>query len=63
MTNFTVNWIEFGQLALAVYGLMTALVKFAPTLNKGIMLDIIKLLGNLTNRQTDDAEVRAKLGG
>lgn len=58
----TIDWTASLKLLLAVYGLLTAIVKFCPTLEKGILLDIIKLLGKLTNRQTDDDAVRAKLG-
>ena len=44
--------------AAAAFGVLTAIVKFVPTLGKGWLLEIIKLLGNITNRQTDDAAVR-----
>jgi hypothetical protein len=45
--------------ATSIYGVLTAIVKFFPTLGKGWLLEIIKLLGNITNRQTDDAAIRA----
>jgi hypothetical protein len=44
-----------------VYGIMALIVKTFPTVSAKypVILTIIKLLGNLTNRQTDDAAVRA----
>lgn len=50
------------EILAAVYGILTAIVKFCPTLNKGILLEIIKFLGNITNRQTDDEAARTAAG-
>lgn len=43
------------------YGILTLIVKTFPTVPAKfpVLLAIIKLLGNLTNRQTDDEAVRA----
>ena len=43
------------------FGVLTMIVKFFPTVSSKYpwLLTIIKFLGNLTNRQTDDAAVRA----
>ena len=53
------DWAKIVEIVAAVYGVLTAIVKFFPTLGKGWLLEIIKFLGNITNRQTDDAAVRA----
>lgn len=52
-------WLKVVEIAAAVYGVLAAIVKFFPTLNKGWLLEIIKFLGNITNRQTPDSEIRA----
>jgi len=55
------DFTKLGEIALAVYGLLTVIVKICPTLNKNnIFLGIIKILGKLTNRQTDDGAIRNK---
>jgi hypothetical protein len=50
------------EIAAVVYGVMAAIVKFCPTIpDKGlwsVFLFIVKLLGKLTNNQTDDDKVR-----
>ena len=51
-------WLKIVEIAAAVYGVLAAIVKFFPTLGKGWLLEIIKFLGNITNRQTDDAAIR-----
>jgi hypothetical protein len=48
------------EIVAAVYGILTAIVKFVPTLGKGWLLEIIKILGKITNRQTDDSEIRGE---
>lgn len=53
------DWAKILEIIAAVYGVLTAIVKFFPTLGKGWLLEIIKFLGNITNRQTDDAAIRA----
>jgi hypothetical protein len=52
------DWTKILEIAAAVYGILTAIVKFVPTLGVGWLLNIIKFLGNITNRQTDDAAIR-----
>ena len=52
------DWLKIVEIVAAVYGVLTAIVKFFPTLNKGWLLEVIKFLGNITNRQTNDAAVR-----
>ena len=48
------------ETAAAIFGVLTAIVKFFPTVSVKLpwILFIIKLLGNITNRQTDDEAVR-----
>jgi hypothetical protein len=55
------DWLKLAEIAAAVFGVLTAIVKFFPTVPTKWpwVLTIIKFLGNITNRQTDDAEVRA----
>jgi len=52
------------EILAMVYGILAAIVKVCPTIpNKfpwSILLFIIKILGKLTNNQTDDAAVRGK---
>ena len=45
-----------------VYGVLALIVKVFPTVPAKFpfILTLIKLLGNLTNRQTDDAAIRAE---
>ena len=57
------NYSNILQLLFAVYGLLAAIVKLVPTLKKGILLDIIKLLGKITNRTTPDDEIRTTISG
>lgn len=52
------DWTKILGIIAAVYGVLTAIVKFFPTLGKGWVLEIIKFLGNITNRQTDDNAIR-----
>jgi hypothetical protein len=52
------DWTKILEILAAIYGILTAIVKFVPTLGKGWLLEIIKILGNITNRQTDDAAIR-----
>ena len=49
------------EIGVFTYGVLALVVKFFPTVSVKLpwLLVIIKLLGNLTNRQTDDAAVRA----
>jgi hypothetical protein len=56
--------MDLGQIALYagfVYGLLALIVKTFPTVpaKYPLILTIIKLLGNFTNRQVDDEAVRA----
>lgn len=53
------DWTKILEILAAIYGILAAIVKFVPTLGKGWLLEIIKFLGNITNRQTDDAAARA----
>ena len=53
------NGVNILTVLSAVFGLLTAIVKVCPTLNNGWLLNIIKLIGNITNRQTDDNTIRA----
>lgn len=48
------------EIAVFVYGVLALIVKTFPTIPKKypILVSAIKLLGNLTNRQTDDDAVR-----
>lgn len=44
--------LKYSEILLAVFGLLTAIVKLTPTLkDDNIVLPIIKFLGNLTNYQ------------
>jgi len=45
---------KYSELILAVFGLVTLIVKMTPTLkDDNIILPIIKLLGKLTNKQLE----------
>jgi len=45
---------KYSEIILAVFGLLTVIVKMTPTLkDDNIILPIIKLLGKLTNKQLD----------
>lgn len=56
------NWQNIVAVLAAIYGLLTAIVKFFPTLPEtSWILKIIKFLGKITNRQTDDNAVRSAL--
>lgn len=50
--------------AAVVYGILALIVKACPTIPDkfpwNILLFVIKILGKLTNNQTDDDAVRAK---
>lgn len=47
--------LKYGELAAAVFALLTLIVKFTPTLkDDNIVLPIIKFLGKLTNYQAPD---------
>ena len=50
------------QIAVFIYGVLALVVKVFPTVPSKYpwLLTIIKILGNVTNRQTDDAAVRAE---
>jgi hypothetical protein len=50
------------EIAVFVYGILALVVKTFPTIpaKYPILVTIIKLLGNITNRQTDDDAVRAE---
>jgi hypothetical protein len=52
------------EIAVFVYGVLALVVKVFPTVPAKYpwLLEIIKFLGNVTNRQTDDAAIRAKEG-
>jgi hypothetical protein len=54
------EWTKILEILAAVYGILTAIVKFVPTLGKGWLLEIIKFLGRITNRQTSDSEIRGE---
>ena len=54
------EWTKILEWAATIYGILTAIVKFVPTLGQGWLLTIIKFLGNITNRQTDDAAIRGE---
>ena len=49
------------EIAVFVYGILALVVKTFPTIPAKLpwLVTIMKLLGNLTNRQTDDDAVRA----
>jgi hypothetical protein len=53
------------EIAAVVYGVLALIVKACPTIpNKfpwSILLFVIKILGKLTNNQTDDEALRAKM--
>lgn len=51
--------LKLGEVIIALYGFCAALVKFLPTLNKGWFLNVVRFLGRITNRQTDDNAIRA----
>ena len=57
------HWGPILQVLLVVYGALAALVKLFPTLPDtgvwAVLLWIVKILGKITNRQTNDAAVRA----
>ena len=55
------NWETIVLYAGFVYGILTLVVKTFPTVPAKfpVLLSIIKFLGNITNRQTDDAAVRS----
>jgi hypothetical protein len=55
------DWAKILEYAAAVFGVLTAIVKFFPTVPAKWpwVLTIIQFLGNVTNRQTDDAAIRA----
>lgn len=54
--------LKYAELITAVLGVITIIVKLTPTLkDDNILLPIIKFLGNLVNRQTDDTAVRKTL--
>ena len=53
------NWATILGILAALYGFLTAVVKLVPTLNEGWLLAIIQFLGKITNRQTNDAAIRA----
>ena len=44
--------------ATAVYTLLSLIVKVCPTLDEGWILNVIKFLALITNRQTDDSGAR-----
>ena len=54
------DWTKILEWAAAIYGVLTAIVKFVPTIPSKFpwILAIIKFLGNITNRQTNDAAIR-----
>jgi len=57
------DYAKFIEIAAAIYGVLAFIVKVMPTLPDkfpwNILLFVIKILGKLTNNQTDDAAVRA----
>jgi hypothetical protein len=61
----TTNWGSILGILAAIYGVMALIVKACPTLpDKGIwhiFLVIVKILGKITNNQTDDTAVRAAM--
>ena len=62
ITWVTVNWQSVLGILAAIYGVLALIVKICPTIpDKGIwhiFLVIVKLLGKLTNNQTEDDKVR-----
>jgi len=61
--NALINWILANKAALlgivaTVYSLLTLIVKMCPTLDEGWLLNLIKFLAAITNRQTNDAAIR-----
>ena len=61
--QLSAHWQGVLVILAAVYGLLAAIVKVFPTIpDKGawhVLLVIVKILGKITNNQTDDAAVRA----
>jgi hypothetical protein len=53
------DWTRIVEIAAAVYGILALIVKICPTLKKGWLLEIIKILAKITNNQTDDEAARA----
>lgn len=53
------NWAGILVILSALYGLLAAIVKVCPTLDRGLLLEIIKVLAKITNNQTADEEIRA----
>lgn len=53
--------IDFLKIGIFIYGLLALAVKTFPTIPKKypILITIIKILGKVTNRQTDDDAIRA----
>lgn len=58
----TIDLTKTVELILSLYGFLAAIVKFCPTLNEGWLLTIIKFIGKISNRQTDDAAIRTAKG-
>lgn len=55
-----INIMDMLELCMAIYGVIGLIVKMTPTLAKeSAILRLIKILGKLTNRQTDDKKLRA----
>lgn len=61
MENILANWPEILKIAGVVFAIMTLIVKTFPTIPAKFpaLVWIMKLLGNITNRQTDDEAKRA----
>lgn len=61
MAWFMVNKVAIIGILAAVYGLLTAIVKFCPTIPAKYpwLITILKILGKITNSQTDHSAVRA----
>ena len=59
-TTIITNWSSILIILGFVYGALAAIVKFCPTLSSShFLLGVIKFLGKITNRTTDDNAIRA----
>jgi hypothetical protein len=61
-TVLVTNWPNIVIVFSAIYGGLTAIVKWTPTLkDDNFFLGLIKLLGKITNRTVDDKAVRTSM--
>lgn len=61
--NAILAWITTNKVALlgiaaAIYSVLSLIVKLCPTLDEGWLLNVIKFLAVITNRQTNDKAIR-----